>query len=170
MKHITALFFSILMLAACKEEPPIDTSEPLAKRIIGTWQVTEIQYNGIAPNPFDSTQTVIFSGAGKNVQGHFKFDGDTNLGEFDIQFIAEADLGLGTPLTYNVDQQRSGVYAVVDNDKIVQMTNFAGDSTYNWEVRENKPNRQKWFVQMWVEFGSSGSEPFPVNVEATMTR
>lgn len=170
MKQLTALFFTLLILASCKKEEPIDTTEPLTTRILGTWQVTGIQYNGIAPNPFDPTQSVVFSGAGKNVEGHFKFEADTNLGEFEIKFIGEADLGLAAPVSYNVAEKRTGIYAVVDNDKIVRMTNFAGDSVYNWEVRVNQPNKQVWYVLMIHDSGIPGFNALPINVEATMER
>lgn len=170
MKTFASLFFSVLLLAACKKENPIDPSVPLSERIVGTWQVTEIQYNGVTQNPLDTSKTVLFSGAGKNVSGHFTFDGDTNLGEFNIAFIAEVDLGLSNPLSFNTEMKRSGFYEVLPGDEIVRMTNLAGDSIYDWQVRVNKPNEQKWFVQMWLSLGTSGTPPFPVNVEATMQR
>lgn len=170
MRTFAAIFFSVLLVASCKKENPIDPSVPLSERIVGSWQVTAIQYNGIAPSPIDSTQTILFSGSGKNVSGHFNFDGDTNLGEFEITFIGEVDLGLASPVTFPVEMTRSGNYTIIDNDKIVQMTNFAGDSTYNWEVRENQANKQKWFVEMMYDFGVGSMPPFPIYVEAVLER
>jgi len=170
MKSFAALFFSILILAACKKENPIDPSVPLSERLPGSWQVTAIQYNGVAPNPLDSTKTILFSGSGQNVTGHFDFAADTNLGEFEISFIGEVDLGLASPVTFPVTMARSGHYTIIDNDKIVQMTNFAGDSTYNWEVRENQANKQKWFVEMIYDYGVASMPPFPIYVEAVLER
>jgi hypothetical protein len=170
MKKFAALTFAFLLFAACKKDPPVDASQQLSERLPGTWNVTEIQYNGTAPNPFDATQTLAFSGAGKNVNGYFYFDKDTNLGEFDISFIAEADLGLGAPVSYNAITKRGGYYEIMNNDAIVRMTNFVGDSVFDWEVRVNQAQRQVWFVTMYHDWGLPGLDSVPINVEATMTR
>lgn len=170
MKNFATIIFALLLFAACKKDPPIDNSQPLSERLPGTWNVTAIQYNGIAPNPFDTTQTLAFSGAGKNVNGYFHFEKDTNLGEFDISFIAEADLGLAQPITYNAVTKRGGFYEIINDDEIVRMTNFAGDSIYDWEVRVNQAKRQVWFVTMYHDWGLPGLDSVPINVEATMTR
>jgi hypothetical protein len=50
------------------------------------------------------------------------------------------------------------------------MTNMAGDSVYNWEVKINQPNKQKWFVVMYHNWGVAGMDSIPINVEATMVR
>ena len=170
MRKFVTIVFSLLVFAACKKDPPIDSSQSLAERIPGTWNVIGIQYNGVAPNPFDTTEILAFSGTGKNVNGYFHFEKDTNLGEFDISFIAEASLGIGAPISYNAITKRSGFYEILNDDQIVRMTNFAGDSVYDWEVRVNQPKKQTWFVTMYHDWGFAGLDSVPINVEATMTR
>ena len=158
------------LLVACKKENTIDDSQPLSERLPGNWNLVGVQYSGTAPSPLDPSQVLPFSGEGKKVSGGFFFDADTNLGNFDVNFEAEVDIGLGQPLTYMVNESRGGTYEIIDGDKIVRMINLAGDSIYDWNVRTNLPNRQVWFVTMYHDFGFPGLDSVAIDVETTMER
>lgn len=170
MKKFLFVFLVFSVAFACKEKNTVDGSRPLSERLPGTWYVAEIQYSGTAPHPTDTAQVLSFSGSGKNVGGYFYFDNDTNLGEFDLQFIAEADLGLSQPIQYNVNEKREGFYEILPNDAYVRMTNMAQDSTYDWEVRTNLESRQKWFTTMYHNWGLPGMDSVAIDIEVVMTR
>ncbi len=170
MKHFITLSLALLVLVACKKTNQVDDSQPLSERLPGTWNLSAVEYNGTAPHPTNPGQVLPFSGEGKQVSGGFFFEADTNLGDFDVNFIAEVDLGLATPLEIPVKEKRGGTYEILDNDKIVSMTNFKGDSTYNWQVRTNLPDRQVWFVTMYHDFGLPGLDSVAIDVQTTMVR
>ncbi len=170
MKHFITLSLALLVLVACKKTNQVDDSQPLSERLPGTWNLVAVEYNGSAPNPTNPGQVLPFSGEGKQVSGGFYFDADTNLGNFNVTFIAEVDLGLGQPLEIPVSEKRGGTYEILDNDRIVQMTNFNGDSVYDWEVRTNLPNRQVWFETFYHDFGLPGLDSVAIDVQTTMER
>lgn len=170
MKHLFTLTLALLMIVACKKENQVDDSQPLSERLPGTWTLAAVEYSGTAPNPSDPNQVLPFSGEGKKVSGGFFFDADTNLGSFDVNFEAEVDIGLGSPLIYPVKEKRGGTYEILDGDKIVRMQNLKGDSIYNWQVRTNLPDRQVWFVTMYHDFGLPGLDSVAIDVQTTMER
>jgi hypothetical protein len=168
MKKIAVLVVAILALAACKKPaPPVDTSVPLEKRIPGTWNITQISYSGIAPNPISPGNFVPFSGTGQNVDGFFMFQSNPNIGEFSVSFLASIDLGLAQPITLPVSQSHYGEWKVNGNDDIVTM--WRNDSIFDWNVLENLDKKQTWATRFYLDFGTP-YDSVPCDVQATMTR
>lgn len=168
MKQLATLLFISLLFAACKKnEPQVDPSVPLAERIPGTWDITEILYSGVAPNPGNPGQSIPFSGEGQSVSGYFSFQSDPNVGVFNVSFIASIDLGLSQPLAIPVNETSDGMWKVDSTDQIVTM--WSNDSIYDWHVITNLPNNQTWQARFYLDFGVP-YDSIPVDIEASMER
>jgi hypothetical protein len=168
MKKLAILFFAVLAFAACKKTTtPIDNSVPLVERIPGNWDITEINYSGLLPNPINPGQFIPFSGIGQNLVGDFNFTSDPNYGEFNVSFLASVDIGTSQPLTAPVSQSHYGEWNVNPTNDTVNM--WRNDSTYQWAVLKNLPDEQRWSTQFDLYFVEL-SDTLPVNVEVNMKR
>ena len=172
MNRILYIIAVILVIGACKKQAPsIDPSVPLNDRIPGLWDVTKVEYTGSLP--FGGGY-LPFSGEGQNVSGYFQFTKDPNWGEFQIGFVAVADIGLGTPLSYPVSEGHQGNWKAIDNDRYIRMwsdtiVNSEIDSMYDWEVLHNTQNKQILKSSFVFDFGGQ-YDSIPVAVKATLER
>lgn len=165
MTRILYVLLAIILIGACKkEEPSIDPSVPLEERIPGLWNVTKVEYTGALP--FGGGY-LPFSGEGKNVSGFFMFINDPNQGLFEISFVAEADIGLGQPVSYSVDEKHDGNWKAMNNDQFIRM--WRNDTVYDWQVLQNTDNKQSWKTSFVFDFGGQ-YDSIPVDVKATLER
>lgn len=160
---------TIGFVSACKkeEEKKIDNSEPLEERLPGNWNVVEVDYSGQIIDQGNPNNSYPFNGTGESVNGFFKFDSDTNTGEFHITFVAKIDLGLSQPISYTVNEGQTGLWRIEDNEEKVVM--WSNDTITNWEVLTNLPNEQKWKMSYTLDFGAPYDQ-VPVDIVARMER
>jgi len=167
MKQFAILLFASLIILGCKKTTPkVDKSVPLEERILGQWDITDVEYSGVVVNG-GTGQNIPFSGTGKNVSGEFKFQENPNIGEFQVAFLAEIDLGLQQPLTLPFDESHDGNWEVQNEGEIVSM--WRNDTTYDWRVLTNLENEQKWLASFKFDFGFP-YDSIPVDIIATMKR
>ena len=176
MKQIALLLITTLLIFGCKKTTPkIDTSVALSERILGHWNITDVEFSGVVPNQ-STGQSIPFSGTGKNVSGEFNFQKNPNIGEFQVSFLAEIDLGLPQPLALTFDEGHSGNWTTIENDQYVRM--WSGNDTiydpgtdtlYDWKVLTNLENEQKWLASFKFEFGFP-YDSIPVDIIATIKR
>ena len=165
MNRILYIIATVLVIGACKkEEKKIDPSVPLEERIPGLWNVTAINYTGALPV---GGGYLPFSGEGKNVDGYFLFTNDPNQGLFEISFVAEANVGLGQPVSYNVDEKHDGNWKPINNDQAIRM--WRNDTVYDWQILHNTDVKQSWKTSFVFDFGGQ-YDSIPVDVKATLER
>lgn len=141
---LSALVIALVSIG-CKDDPD-STDEftrtgTLEDRITGTWTLTDVDYQGVMPNPFNPNQNVSFNGEGEDTYGIFTFRAD-GTAEYSMEFTARIDIGTSEPARLPFYRPGTGTW----------WTNAAKDSlfvaesidTIRYQILEDYDQKQRW--------------------------
>lgn len=143
MKKILAIAMSLLFLGACSKDKNNNNNNNgptgLTGRLVGTWNMTALDYSTQVPNPLNPLSPIDLTGDAQDLEGTFTVTANPNVVVYNYSFnIVDADLPFPIPV------QRSGqaTWDVISNDtKVVLEEN--GESTI-YDVITNEAARQIW--------------------------
>lgn len=159
MKILLPLSILALSLAtvSCKKDNGDDDKKrtgTFEERIAHTWQLTNVDYAGTMPNPFNASQTVPFSGKGEDVYGEFDFQANYTA-TYRMGFTALIDIGTSEPARLPFYRPGTGIW----------WTNSAKDSifvaesvdTISYQVIEDWDDKQRWQTVLPILDSVSGT-------------
>lgn len=143
MKRIVAIALSLLFLGACSKDKNNNnnnnTPAGLAGRLVGSWNMTALDYSTQVPNPLDPFNPIDVTGDAQDLQGTFTVTANPNVVVYNYSFnIVDADLPFPVPV------QRSGqaTWDVISNDTKVVLEE--GGESIIYDVVTNEATRQVW--------------------------
>lgn len=143
MKRIIAIALSLLFLGACSKDKNNNnnnnTPAGLAGRLVGSWNMTALDYSTQVPNPLDPFNPIDVTGDAQDLQGTFTVTANPNVVVYNYSFnIVDADLPFPVPV------QRSGqaTWDVISNDTKVVLEE--GGESIIYDVVTNEATRQVW--------------------------
>lgn len=143
MKRIVAIALSLLFLGACSKDKNNNnnnnTPAGLEGRLVGSWNMTALDYSTQVPNPLDPFNPIDVTGDAQDLQGTFTVTSNPNVVVYNYSFnIVDADLPFPVPV------QRSGqaTWDVISNDTKVVLEE--GGESIIYDVVTNEATRQVW--------------------------
>lgn len=143
MKRIVAIALFLLFLGACSKDKNNNnnnnTPAGLEGRLVGSWNMTALDYSTQVPNPLDPFNPIDVTGDAQDLQGTFTVTSNPNVVVYNYSFnIVDADLPFPVPV------QRSGqaTWDVISNDTKVVLEE--GGESIIYDVVTNEATRQVW--------------------------
>lgn len=144
MKKLLAfLFLFALVTAACSDDNDNNNGNSgptgLTKRLIGTWDMTELSYSTQVINPLNPLNPIDVQGDAQNVDGTFIVNNQPNSVDYFYSFSIVDSL---LPIPVPVQANGSGTWEVIANDTKVLLTEDGESIIY--DVLVDEPARQVW--------------------------
>lgn len=120
----------------------------LAKRMVGTWDMTELSYSTQIPNPLDPFNPIDATGDAQNVDGVFsvRYNPDQTV-VYNYSFtIVDSDIPVPVPVSRSGEAEWE---VIGGNTKVVMEED---GETIIYDVITNEPNRQVWSGTVPTEF------------------
>lgn len=185
MKKILLAVVLISFLGSCKKDSSNGGNADIStlhERLSGRWDIVKITYTGVAklPPPFDTTQTVAFTGEGQSVVGYYDFDTipNPNIMDFYMKFTAPLELVSGGSIDLPIDEAGYATYEVNVDKNLLEGISYViapsgNDTTVfpsSWEVIENKVNRQKWRIDRIMYWDNNPNYPIDIIMTTTIEK
>ena len=187
MKKVLLAVVLISFLASCKKNPTNPGGgganiSTLHERLPGKWDIVKITYYGVAnlPPPFDTTQSVAFTGEGHSIVGYYEFDTipNPNHMEFSMNFVAPLDLVSGGSIELPISEQGYATYEVNTDESLLEGVSYViapsgNDTTVvpsAWEVIENEVDKQKWRIDKVVYWDNNPNYPIDIKMTTTIEK
>lgn len=142
MKKFIALFFVLAFVAVgCSDDNNNNNQGPtgLTKRLIGTWDMTELSYSTQIILPFNPLDPIDVSGNAENVDGTFFVSNRPKDVDYFYSFdIVDSLLPIPVPVQAN----GAGSWEVIANDTKVLLEEEGESIIY--DVIIDEPTRQVW--------------------------
>lgn len=142
MKKLILFSLIISSLMACRKDDDDDDSSSgntFANRIVGTWDLTDVDYDFELPSIIPGTPATQITGSATNVTGSFVIAADPNTISYDYTF----DVSLNGIGTVPVNTQESGTWTL-SNDETVIFLQLSDGSTSQLEILQDTKTIQKY--------------------------
>lgn len=109
------------------------------QRITGTWNLTDVDYQGAMPNPLNPSQDIAFTGEGEDTYGSFQFNGD-GTAQYEMGFTARLDIGTNEPVRLPFYRPGAGNWWTKNDSVFVA----EAQDTAGYKVVEDTDDKQRW--------------------------
>lgn len=147
MKRLLVFSLALITIWSCSKDDdngsgPVTLTE-YEQRVIGTWDLTEVEYDGGYTTPLTPITTP-FSGTGENVTGQFvlTFENNVKRIQYNYGFDAKAPSPLGGEQVVPVGRQGVGTWAATPDGSALVITEE--DLTTVLLVESNEENTQQF--------------------------
>lgn len=169
-KRTLFIALAALSIIACKKTD--DDSDQLTRtgtfeqRIANDWELSEVDYEGYMPNPFNASQQVYFSGEGEDVYGTFKFKSDLTA-TYEMGFTALIDIGTSEPARLPFYRPGSGNWWTNTSKDTIWVAESV--DTISYRVIEDYDKKQRWQTVLPILDSISGTF-VDVNLQVILRR
>lgn len=175
MKKILLLISCFtLALSSCKKEDkestdPTPQPQTYEQRVTGEWDLVAVSYDTEIPNFLNAgSPPIVVAGDGKDVSGRFVLTQNPNEIDYNLNFMAEADiLGTGMPVELPVNFASSGTWTTTsDGSKLIVTDEDGEEILFNVEVNEQD---KQVFSATLSQSGSDFGLPITLEIDILLT-